>query len=112
MNLDRILCIRTQRTLQNDFTISHEGHLYQILDKTKARKVQVEERINGTMVITYEDSRLRFKEITERPEKQQKESIMFTFKKRKTYIPPSNHPWRKVKPFTQENGYQQEKLQP
>ena len=111
LNLDGILCIKTGRTLRNDFTISHNGKLYQILDKTNARKVQVEEKINGMMVITHEGSRLKYKEITERPEKKQKKSIIFIFKKRKPNIPAWNHPWRRFKPGLQHNGYQKEKLQ-
>ena len=111
LNLDGILCIKTGRTLRNDFTISHNGKLYQILDKTNARKVQVEEKINGMMVITHEGSRLKYKEITERPEKKQKKSIIFIFKKRKPNIPAWNHPWRRFKPVLQHNGYQKEKLQ-
>jgi hypothetical protein len=111
LNLDRILCIKTERTLRNDFTISHNGTLYQILDKTNAKKVQIEERINGTMAITYEDSRLRFKEITERPEKEQKKPIILILKKRKPNIPAMNHPWRRFKPVIQYNGYQHKELQ-
>jgi hypothetical protein len=111
LNLDGILCIKTERTLRNDFTISHNGRLYQIMDKTNAKKIQVEQRINGTMVITHEGSRLKYKEIAERPEKEQKKPILFIFRKRKTYIPPLNHPWRRFKPVIPQNGYQEEKLQ-
>ena len=111
LNIDGILCIKTERTLRNDFTISHNGRLYQIMDRTGAKKVQVEERINGTMVITHEGNRLRFKEITERPEKEQKKPLIFVFRKRKKYIPPLDHPWRRFKPMIQNNGYQQKELQ-
>lgn len=110
MKLDGILCIKTERVLRNDFTISHNSKLYQVMDKTNARKVLVEEKINGTMAITHEGNRLRFKEITERPEKEQK-PIIFIFKKRKTYIPPLNHPWRRSRPVIQNNSYQQKELQ-
>jgi len=54
---------------------------------------------------------LKYKEITERPEKKQKKSIIFIFKKRKPNIPAWNHPWRRFKPGLQHNGYQKEKLQ-
>lgn len=30
LNIDKILCIRTERTLRNDSAISHNGKLYQI----------------------------------------------------------------------------------
>jgi len=111
IKLDSILCIKTERVLRNDFTISHNGKLYQIKDKTNARKVQVEERINGTMAITYESSRLRYKEITERPKKQQKKPIIFIIKKRKPNIPAMNHPWRRLKPVMQNNSNRQGELQ-
>lgn len=111
LNLNSILCIKTKRTLRNDFTISHDGKLYQIMDKTNAKKVQVEERLNGTMLITHEGSRLRFKEITARPEKKQKKPVIVVFRKRKTYIPPLNHPWRRFKPVIQNNSYQEKELQ-
>jgi hypothetical protein len=111
LNLDRILCIKTERTLRNDFTISHNSKLYQIMDKTNAKKVQIEERLNGTMVITYEDSRLRFKEITERPERQQKKPLILIYKKRKPPIPSPDHPWRRYKPVIQQNSYQKKELQ-
>ncbi len=98
IRLDSILCIKTERVLKNDFTISHNGRLYQILDKTTARKVQVEESIKGTMAITHEGNRLRFKEITERPERVQKKPIIFVIRKKTGYIPPVN-PVRRPSPF-------------
>ncbi len=98
MQLDGILCIKTERVLRNDFTISYNSKLYQVMEKTNARKVMVEERINGTMAITHNGNRLRFKEITERPQREQKKPLIFILKKRKNYIPAANHPWRGIKP--------------
>src|SRR4030067_3733818 len=95
IELDNILCIRTQRGLRNDYTVAHKKKLYQIMDKTEARKVQVEEKINGSMAITFEGRRLKFKEITERPEKQHEKPMVFISKKKRNYDPaPSYHPWR------------------
>jgi len=93
LNLDRILCIKTDRTLRNDFTITHDKKLYQITDNIKAEKVTVEERIDGTMMITHNDTFLKFKEITARPEKQKKPRIL---KKKIQYKPPADHPWKKL----------------
>lgn len=93
LNLDRILCIKTDRTLRNDFTITHDKKLYQITDNIKAEKVTVEERIDGTMMITHNDTFLKFKEITARPEKQKKPRIL---KKKTQYKPPTDHPWKKL----------------
>ncbi|MBC8414101.1 hypothetical protein H8E50_10600 [bacterium] len=111
LNLDRILCIKTGRTLRNDYTISHKGKLYQILEKTNAKNIQVEERINGTMLMACGDSRLKFKEITERPERQDNKPSTLIFKKKKPPIPAPYHPWRRPKPVMQKNSYQQKELQ-
>ncbi len=92
LNLDRILCIKAERVLRNDFTIARNKKLYQIQDNIKTEKVIVEERINGTMAITHNNTFLKFKEITERPEKQKKRIL-----KKKTFNkPPLDHPWRKL----------------
>ncbi len=91
LNIDRILCIKTDRVLRNDFTISYDNKLYQIADNIKAEKVTVEKRINGAMFITHKDTFLKFKEITERPERQKKPRVP---KKKTCNIPLVNHPWR------------------
>ncbi len=96
INLDRILCIKTERTLRNDFTIAHNGKLYQIQDKIKASKVIVEERTNGKMAITHNGTFLKFKEKTERPERQKTKPCLSRKKKRQCK-PPADHPWRKFK---------------
>ena len=53
LNLNKILCIRTERTVRNDNTITHKRKLYQIEEPTKAGKVTIEEHINGRMRLTY-----------------------------------------------------------
>lgn len=93
LNLNKILCIRTERTLRNDSTIAHNGKLYQIQEAVKSKKVLVQERVNGTMLITHNDVSLKFKEITTRPEKQQKPSRIL--RQRKGHAPSADHPWRK-----------------
>jgi len=93
LNLDKILCIRTGRTLRNDFTIAHDGKLYQIQEPIKSKKALVEERTDGKMLITYKEVRLRFAEISTRPEKQQKPAVVT--RQRKGHTPSVDHPWRK-----------------
>lgn len=99
---DRILCIKTERTLNNDFTIAHDKKLYQILDNTPAKKVMVEDRIDGSMVVRYKDKVLKFEEILTKPTKKP-----YVFKIRKVYTPPVNHPWRTCKTNPQYPQYQQ-----
>src|SRR4030043_87733 len=86
---------KTERTLRNDFTVAHNHKLYQIEDATKASKVIVQDRMDGSMRITYQGRALRFREITERPIRENKQPVVT--KRRKTYIPPADHPWRRFK---------------
>jgi len=91
--LDRILSIRSTRALRNDFTIAHDKRLYQIKDNIRAKKVTVEERTDGSMRILHNGQRLRYQEITVRPEKERKESpkLYKTWDRGK---PTRIHPWR------------------
>lgn len=95
LNLDKILCIKTERVLKNDFTISYDGKLYQVKDKINAKKVTVEIRTNGSMFVTYKGVNLKYKEIVIRPVKENKRSSEPASPR--TYIPPADHPWRKFR---------------
>ena len=91
--LDRILSIRSSRALRNDFTIAHNKRLYQIKDNIRTKKVTVEERTDGSMRILHNGKRLRYQEITVRPEKERQKSTNLhkTWDRGKpTYV----HPWR------------------
>lgn len=98
IDLNRIFSIKTKRALRNDFTIAYNKQLYQIEDTppaTRIKTVVVEERIDGTIHITYKDFSLKYKEIDIRPPKKEKEHEFL--KPRKVYIPPLDHPWRRFK---------------
>ena len=95
MDLNAILCIKTERTLRNDFTVAHNHKLYQIEEATKASKVIVQDRMDGSMRITYQGQALRFREITQRPIRESKQPV--ARRRRKIYIPPADHPWRRFK---------------
>lgn len=103
IDLDRILCVKTERTLNNDFTIAHDKKLYQILDNTPAKKVTVEEHVDGSMIVRYKDAALRFKEIVNRPKKKAYEFKLI----RKAYTPSVGHPWRRFKVSPQYQQYSQ-----
>jgi transposase len=93
VDLDAILCIKTQRTVRNDHVIQHNTKLYQIENRVHLKKVIVENRLDGTMRIHYGKLMLSFHEIEKRPEKRQKEEAYFKLKK--THKPSPDHPWRK-----------------
>lgn len=69
-DLDKHLCIKTKRTIRRDNTISHNAKLYQLQERSKTKKVTVEERVNGTLRITSNGTALRYKEITERAKRE------------------------------------------
>jgi transposase len=92
--LDRILCIQEERVIKNDFTISHNGTLYQIEEPTRAQKVIVEERLDGTLHISYKGQDLKFRKIVKQPIKENLEPVAL-IPARKPFLPSSDHPWKK-----------------
>ena len=94
VKLEEILCVRTERMLRNDFTVAHNKKLYQIEDKVIGTRVIVQERLDGSLVIVYKGQRLRFREITTRPLKEQKEQPV-VIRIRNPPVPSLDHPWRR-----------------
>jgi hypothetical protein len=100
IDLNRILCIKAVRAVRNDYTISYSGRLYQILEKTRAQTITVEEQYNGTIKIYNDKEHLQYKEIVCRPYdgkmvKKRKETQVEQAGKQ--WVPPADHPWRKFK---------------
>ncbi|MBN2255279.1 MAG: ISNCY family transposase, partial [Deltaproteobacteria bacterium] len=93
IDLAGILCIKAQRTLRNDFTISYNKRLYQIEDTIRAHKVIIEERLDGTLWITHQGRALRYTPISSRPAR--KEAPLVHGVGRKAYRPSPDHPWKK-----------------
>jgi len=92
MDLDSILCIKEERVIRNDFTIVYKKKLYQILNKTMAKKVMVEKRINGRIYITSGGENLRYKSIKVKPQR-----IKPELKVRKANKPLVNNSWKNFK---------------
>lgn len=89
LDLDAILCKKTEHSLRNDFTIVRNKKLYQILDKGLGKQITVEERINGKLCVTYKGRRLKYKAITTRLKKAKQKP-----KSKKIIRPSPDHPWR------------------
>jgi len=90
--LDRILCLKTPRCLRKDFTIAHQGGLYQIHETVRTSQVLVEEHVNGTMRITHQGRALGFHAITSRPMKAAEAKKVH--QPRRPVTPRPDHPWR------------------
>jgi len=110
MDIETIFSIKTPRVLRNDFTVAHDKELYQVMEKTNAKKVIMEERLNGKIFITYKNKKLKFKKIDKRPEKQKGEEKYFSFRIKRKYIPPKNHPWRQFNIKSNYNIYKNKKV--
>ncbi|MBF0556751.1 MAG: hypothetical protein HQK96_19725, partial [Nitrospirae bacterium] len=89
--IKRILCIKTERILRNDFTIAYDNKLYQVMDKIKADKVIVEKWLDGTLAISHKDILLKYKEITVIPIKPK----IRVSRAKTIHKPAHDHPWRK-----------------
>ena len=97
LDLKRIFCIRVERVVRADNTIQHEGRLYQMdplsyKKEGKPKKIVVEERLDGKMVLMDGDRELKYQAIQERPKQTPKKKVLSP---RKQFIPPVDHPWRK-----------------
>ena len=98
LDIDSILCKKTEHPLRNDYTVIHDRKVYQVLKKTQALRVIVEERINGKSYITYKGERLPYKEIPRTlfsaPRQYTDKKTPHKEKTSKPYKPAKNHPWR------------------
>ena len=93
VDLNRCLCIKTERTIRNDNTIALNGRLYQI-EQRSGKKVIVEERLDGSLHMISRGVSLKYREITERPRKEaapKAETRVFS----RPPKPAKNHPWKK-----------------
>jgi len=91
IDLDKILCKKIERTLRNDWTVAHDKKLYQVENNIRVKKITIEERTDGSMLIWHKNMVLKFKEITKRPQK-----VIEIPKSRlsaRAHMPPKDHPW-------------------
>ena len=92
IDLDTVLCIKTERLLKNDHTIQYHGTLYQIEDKIRAKTVTVDELIDGSMKIRHKGATVAFHKIPPRPANPEKERPFVP--KGKGHRPPLDSSWR------------------
>lgn len=75
INLNAIFCIRKERTVQRDNTICYNGRVFQILPEngrlsyTRAN-VMLQEWIDRSIHVLYQDKELPIVELSEKPKKQ------------------------------------------
>ncbi len=94
VKLDEILSVQTEHVLRDDRTVVHDRRLYQVMAKTRAKRVAVFEYLNGKMAIKYGRERLAFKPIDQRPEKEIKPLPPRKAVRFKRHVPPKGSYWR------------------
>ncbi len=92
-DLDRSLCLKHTRVVRRDWTVAHQGQLYQIHGPLRATHVQVEERLDGTIRMIHRGQPLGFHAIAARPAKTAEGRTAPL--PRRLVKPPPEHPWRK-----------------
>jgi hypothetical protein len=93
VDLDRYLCIKTERTIRKDNTIALDGRLYQ-LEERGGKKVVVQERLDGSLRMINKGVALKYKEIAERPKKEVTPKMDQRVYNR-PQKPSKDHPWNR-----------------
>ena len=113
--LARILAVREYRRLSKNLTVNYQNVVYQIqtqrpLYALRNAQVEIRKRWEGTLTILYKDRPLNYTVYREPPHQAElipSKELNATLdarsrvrKKRKAYVPPADHPWRKfqIKP--------------
>jgi transposase len=91
--LDRILCIKTKRVLRRDWTVAHNGHLYQVQTNVRATQVVMEERVDGTLRMTHQGHVLAYVRIPARPGRPAAPQTVS--RRHRPVTQARTHPWRK-----------------
>jgi len=108
VNLDKHLCIKATRTVRNDHTIVYNGKLYQIQSNTKAKKVIIESRISGKIVLNDGSKDLSYVEIKNKPKRETEKKVRIT---QRYAVQDDLHPWKKwiERGYPQNPSYTQRK---
>jgi len=111
-DLTRILALRELRTLSKNLTLSYNNSVYQIQTTRpgyalRQAQVEVRERWDGQVAILYKGRPLNYTVYREPPKQAELISSKMLNpeldarkanpKKRTTYVPPKDHPWRKFR---------------
>ena len=92
LDLNTVLCLKTQRRLNADSTVQHEGHVYLVEDRLKAQTVMVHQRLDGSIHLRCHNRSLSYRLLPQRPRQAQprvKPGLAKT-----THRPAAEHPWR------------------
>jgi transposase len=89
--LDGVLCVKTERRLNNDWTVAYGGKVYQVEDRIVGKRVFVEERMDGSLRLSCQGKSLKYKELAGRPKRP---SSAKSRPRQRAHKPAADHPWR------------------
>jgi len=92
LDLDTVLCLKTQRRLNADSTVQHEGQVYLVQDRVKAQTVMVHQRLDGSIHLRCHNRALSYRLVAQRPRKAQ--PMVKSVPAKTTHRPAAEHPWR------------------
>lgn len=109
-NLDKIFSSQDTRIVNNDFTISFNKQWFQLSQTQptlilRKDRVQIEERIDGEILISLRNKYLDYEVLPERPKKVRMKVVALT-RTKPSWKPPADHPWRRPFILNPERRYQ------
>ena len=93
LDLDDYLCIKTNRVVKNDNTVSLNGKLFQLEEPVGTTHVEIQERIDGRLLIKTAGRSLRYTGIKQAPKPIKKVKPRM---RREGAPQKSTHPWIKL----------------
>jgi transposase len=93
LDLNRVLCLKTQRRLHADSTVQHDGQVYLVQDRIRAQTVTVLQHLDGSIQLYGQNRSLSFRPVGCRPAKPQA-AVKPALAKTPRHRPAAEHPWR------------------
>jgi transposase len=93
LDLNGVLCVKTQRRLNADSTVIHQSKVYLVEERIQAQTVTVEERLDGSVHLRHQGRRLCYREVPNRPRKAPP-LVPSIQPNQKRFRPAADHPWR------------------
>ena len=96
LNLDKIFCLKYERKLQNDFTLSYKKRILQLTKHQRAivrprEIITIHEKFDNSLKLYIRGIQLNFIELKQRPSKPKEDPIV---REKIPHKPAANHPWR------------------
>jgi hypothetical protein len=109
LNLDRILCLKKTRTINNGYLIKWRNRTYVVQSPSitmSRQKIEVLESFGKGLEFLWKGRALDVREVKEAPAAKPPRIAAAQPPRRKgKFIPPANHPWRRTDPTLHHNSY-------